>query len=198
MAHADEDFEIVSIAIEHTGPEAARRIVSDAETSFPTAYDGHGILSRLFDFKAVPNGVLVDARGTVRWAKFGGFSNDNPDDVATVERFLAGDDPGPSPVAAEPYQLAPIEHELIQTKLRLGELLAQTGQRAEAVAAWRDALRLDPENFTIRKQIWAAEHPEKFFPTIDFDWQQEQLASERAREITDGMCGPDGCPLPWT
>ncbi|MEJ7804173.1 MAG: thioredoxin family protein [Candidatus Limnocylindria bacterium] len=171
--------------------------MADAGTSFPTVYDGHGALSRIFDFKAVPNGLLVDAHGAVRWAKFGGFSIDNPDDVTAVERFLAGDDPGPSPAAPAAYHLGPVEQELIQTKLRLGELLARTGQRAEALAVWRDALRLDPENFTIRKQIWAAEYPEKFFPVIDFGWQQEQLAAERAREIADGVCGPDGCPLPW-
>ena len=145
----------------------------------------------------MPNGLLVDADGVVRWAKFGGFSVDDPDDVATVERFLGGEDPGPSPAASEPYVLGPVERELIQTKLHLGDLLLQTGQRAEALAAWRDALRLDPENFTIRKQIWAAEHPEKFFPTIDFAWQQEQLAQERADEIAEGVCGPDGCPFPW-
>lgn len=171
--------------------------MTEAGTTFPTAYDGHGVLSRLLDFKAVPNGLLVDARGVLRWAKFGGFSIDNPADVATVERFFAGEDPGPSPVATEPYALAPVERELIQTKLRLGELLMQTGQRAEALATWRDALRLDPANFTIRKQIWAAEHPAKFFPDIDFDWQQEQLAAERSREIADGVCGPDGCPFAW-
>jgi hypothetical protein len=76
--------------------------------------------------------------------------------------------------------------------------LLDGGRTAAAVAAWRDALRLDPANFTIRKQIWVAEHPEKFFPTIDVAWQQEQLAAEREREIADGVCGPDGCPLPWT
>jgi len=175
----------------------ACRITSDVGTTFPTAYDRHGVLSRILGFKVVPNGLLVDDCGTVRWAKFGGFSIDDPDDVATVERFLGGEDPGPSPVTSEPYALGPVERELIQTKLHLGDLLLQTGQRAEALAAWRDALRLDPENFTIRKQIWAAEHPEKFFPTIDFAWQQEQLARERADEIAEGVCGPDGCPLPW-
>ena len=146
----------------------------------------------------MPNGLLVDADGVVRWSKFGGFSVDDPEDVAAVERFLGGEDPGPSPVEPAAYQLGPLERELIQTKLRLGELLLQTGQRDEALAAWRDALRLDPDNFTIRKQIWAAEHPEKFFPEIDFAWQQEQLARERADEVAVGACGPDGCPLPWS
>ena len=31
----------------------------------------------------------------------------------------------------------------------------------------------------IRKQIWAVEHPERFYPAIDWDWQKEQLARER-------------------
>ena len=144
----------------------------------------------------VPNGVLVDEEGTIRWAKFGGFSIDNPDDVAVVERFLAGDEPGPSPEEDVPYTLGPLERELVATKLQLGRMLLDSGRKEEAVAAWRDALQLDPENFTIRKQIWAVEHPEKFFPTIDFAWQQEQLAQEREQEIAEGVCGPDGCPLP--
>ena len=41
-----------------------------------------GALSRFFDFKVVPNGVLLDEDGTIRWAKFGGFSIDNRDDAA--------------------------------------------------------------------------------------------------------------------
>jgi hypothetical protein len=146
----------------------------------------------------VPNGILLDAEGTIRWAKFGGFSVDSPDDVAVVERFLAGEDPGPSPAQELPYGLGPLEQELVATKLQLGRELLNGGRTAEAVTAWRDALRLDPGNFTIRKQIWVAEHPEKFFPAIDFAWQQEHLAAEREREIAEGVCDPDGCPLPWT
>nr|MBA2276605.1 hypothetical protein [Chloroflexia bacterium] len=129
--------------------------------------------------------------------KYGGFSIENPEDVAAVNRFLAGGDPGPSPDAAEPYHLGPTERELVATKLRLGQVLSGLGRGDEAVAAWRDALRLDPENLTIRKQIWAAEHPEKFHPTIDSEWQRAQLKVEREQEIAAGICGPDGCPVPW-
>ena len=188
---------MVPVAIEHSGPEAARSFVEAAGLTFPTIVDEHGVLSRLFDFKVVPNGILLDEEGTIRWAKFGGFSTDNPDDVAVVERFLAGDEPGASPAPDSPYTLGPLERELVATKLHLGRVLLDGGRMTEAVVAWRDALRLDPENFTIRKQIWVAEHPEKFFPTIDLAWQQEQLAAEREREVAEGVCGPDGCPLPW-
>ena len=160
--------------------------------------DEQGITGDCFGFKVVPNRVLVDEAGIVRYAKYAGFSVDNPDDIAAVERFLAGDDPGEAPDDGPPYILGPVERELVATKLRFGRLLDEQGRRDEALAEWRAALRLDPENFLIRKQIWAAEHPEKFHPTIDFDWQQEQLRREREEEVAQGICGPDGCPVPWT
>ena len=144
----------------------------------------------------MPNGLLVDEAGVVRWAKFGGFSIDHPDDVAVVERFLAGDDQGVSPARDEAYALGPREREWVATKVRLGHELLATGRREAAVASWREALRVDPGNYTIRKQIWAVEHPERFYPAIDFAWQDPQLDAERAQEIAEGTCGPDGCPLP--
>jgi tetratricopeptide (TPR) repeat protein len=63
----------------------------------------------------------------------------------------------------------------------LGSALYQLGHTAEALAAWRAALQRDPANFTVRKQIWRVEHPEKFYPTIDTAWQREQLIQEGYR-----------------
>jgi hypothetical protein len=144
----------------------------------------------------VPNGVLVDGDGTIRYAKYGGFAIDRPEDVATVERFLRGEDAGPSPANTAPYALEPVERDLVETKLRLGRLLDSAGHRDDALAEWQAALRYDPANFVIRKQIWLARYPEKFHPTIDFAWQKQQLQRERAEEMAAGICGPDGCPLP--
>jgi len=186
----------VSIALEHNGAERARPYVAAANTTFPTLIDEEGVTSGAFGFKAVPNGVLVDPEGVIRYAKYGGFSVDKSEDVAAVERFLKGEEIGPSPEGRVPYQLEALERDLVATKLRLGRLLDSTGRRDEAVAEWQAALYLDPENLVIRKQIWAALHPEKFQPTIDWAWQKEQLARERAEEITIGVCGPDGCRIP--
>ena len=144
----------------------------------------------------MPNGVLVDRDGTIRYAKYGGFLIERAEDVAAVERFLQGGDPGPSPEYAAPYVLGPVEQDLVVTKLRLGRLLDSLGRREEALREWQAALRLDPANLVIRKQIWAVRYPEKFHPTIDWAWQQEQVARERQAEIEAGICGPDGCPLP--
>ena len=44
---------------------------------------------------------------------------------------------------------------------------------------WREAAALEPTNWIIRKQIWAVEHPERFYDgAVDFDWQKEQIARE--------------------
>ena len=37
-----------------------------------------------------------------------------------------------------------------------------------------------------------------FQPTIDWDWQKEELARERnaERDARETACGPEGCPIP--
>lgn len=175
--------------------EDAKRYVQAAQVTFPTLIDASGATSRAFDFKVVPNGVLVDAAGIVRYLKIGGFSIQNPDDVAVVERFLHGEDVGPGPEAETRYTLDPLTRELVETKLHLGHALLALGKRDAAVTEWQTALRHDPDNFVIRKQIWAALYPEKFHPSIDAEWQKSQLAAERAAELAAGWCGPDGCPI---
>ena len=60
----------------------------------------------------------------------------------------------------------------------LGTALYQQGKVEGALQWWKTARELDPPNFTVRKQIWMVEHPERFYPTIDLDWQKEQLRLE--------------------
>lgn len=60
----------------------------------------------------------------------------------------------------------------------LGSLLAADGDNARATEVWRRALDVDPMNFTVRKQIWRLEHPEKFYPDIDMEFQVEQIKKE--------------------
>jgi tetratricopeptide (TPR) repeat protein len=71
------------------------------------------------------------------------------------------------------------------SRFGLGTAQYQQGRGAEALASWRAALALDPANFTVRKQIWMIEHPEKFYPTIDVEWQKEQLVREGYVRQTD-------------
>ncbi len=62
-----------------------------------------------------------------------------------------------------------------------GVLLLEQKQNPAALAKLKEARDLEPDNWRIRKQIWAIEHPEKFYKgqSPDYDWQTEQLARER-------------------
>ena len=89
----------------------------------------------------------------------------------------AGDDPG----ALDAYDRAlALNGALWSAHFGRGTALARLGRDDEALAAWKRALALDPANFVVRKQIWAHRHPDKFWPTIDFEWQQAEMAREQA------------------
>lgn len=62
-----------------------------------------------------------------------------------------------------------------------GLVLLHQNQKAKALNKLRLARDLDPENWRIRKQIWAIEHPDKFYyrDSPDYTWQREELAREK-------------------
>lgn len=62
-----------------------------------------------------------------------------------------------------------------------GQLLLQRGEKEAALAKLKQARDLDPDNWRIRKQIWAIEHPDKFYTgrSPDFSWQKEELKREK-------------------
>lgn len=65
-----------------------------------------------------------------------------------------------------------------------GSLLLAAGRKEEAVAAWRAGLAVDPMNFTLRKQIWMIQFPERFYPKIDMRFQVEQIKREGFPDIS--------------
>ncbi len=67
-------------------------------------------------------------------------------------------------------------------RFNLGSALLAIGDTIGAGTRMKEALRLDRNNFVIRKQIWLIEHPEKFHPNIDWGWQGKQLKKEREQE----------------
>ena len=68
-------------------------------------------------------------------------------------------------------------------RFQLGLVLLESGKEQEAMAEWRKALALDPENWIIHKQIWAVEHPDKFYNgDVDYGWQKTQLESEKSEQ----------------
>ena len=67
-----------------------------------------------------------------------------------------------------------------------GLVLLDQDEKENALLKLKLARDLDPENWRIRKQIWAIEHPDKFYTgdSPDFGWQKEELARERSAART--------------
>ncbi len=67
-------------------------------------------------------------------------------------------------------------------RFQLGLVLLEEGKKEEAMAEWRKALALDPQNWIIHKQIWAVENPDKFYKGgVDYGWQKAQLEAEKSQ-----------------
>ena len=62
-----------------------------------------------------------------------------------------------------------------------GLVLLRQGKTNAALEQLIRARDLDSGNWRIRKQIWALEHPDKFYggSGIDWGWQKEQIAREK-------------------
>lgn len=81
---------------------------------------------------------------------------------------------------APPRNLTQDETEA-DARFQLAIVLLERGKRIEAIAELKRAFRLDPQNWIIRKQLWAIEHPEAFYEgDVDYNWQKEQQAREDA------------------
>jgi len=65
-----------------------------------------------------------------------------------------------------------------------GLVLLNQKQKQAGLSKLKQARDLAPDNWRIRKQIWAIEHPEKFYTNAspDFGWQKEELTRENSSE----------------
>lgn len=162
---------MLAVAQDVQGDERVRPVVEERGVTFPVLVDRASALAGLLEFRIVPSGVFVDAEGTVRYRHVDDFDIGDPRVRWNLERFLAGEETDPPAVDGR-MDAAALE------RFAYGAELYADGRTEEALAVWREALALDPDNFVIRSQIWAVEHPEHFWPVVDREWQALQLLKE--------------------
>ncbi|MDX1664240.1 MAG: tetratricopeptide repeat protein [Candidatus Promineifilaceae bacterium] len=149
-----------------------------AGATFTNLVDTENRLGDAFGFQAVPNAVFVDEAGIVRYTKFGGFDIRKSQHRELAERFVGSSELAELQSAAE--AAAGEVDEAVRTHFQEGLALYRQGQVEAALAKWRKVVELVPDNWIIRKQIWAIENPERFYAgDVDFDWQREQIAASR-------------------
>ena len=173
-ANQQTGTEVLAVAIDFQGADLPRPYVEQAKPTYANAVDTENLLGQCFEFRAVPNAVFVDEAGVIRYTKFGGFDIRKPEDRQLAEQFAASADTLSTPGAQAGDGFASDE---VRTHFNQGLAHFHRGEREQALAEWRKGLAYEPENWIIRKQIWAIEHPDKFYNgDVDFAWQREQIA----------------------
>ena len=111
----------------------------------------------------------------MRFSRLGGFDIRRRETADVLERWVSGQDPAPA--GEELVGGLGTEHSEANAIFRDGLAHYRVGRVREALALWRQGLDLDPDNYLIRKQVWAVENPERFYQgDVDYDWQRDQFA----------------------
>ena len=125
---------------------------------------------------------MIDEAGRLVKAPFD-INVKDQETLAMLEKWLS--DPGYNTVLLRGMKgpNKPVSQVITEAAARfqLGLVLLEVGKEHEAMAEWRKALALDPQNWIIHKQIWAVEHPGKFYEgDVDYGWQKAQLEREKS------------------
>ena len=167
------------MAVGAQGAEKARPYVERAGATYTNLVDERNLLSQMFGFKAVPNGLLIDEQGILQYWKLGGFDIRKQEYGELVEEWARN----PSTALAERMTENPVEsseHQAVINYFQRGVSLLRQGKVEDALVEWKKGRDLEPDNWVVRKQIWAVEHPEKFYHgDVDRQWQQEQVKEGR-------------------
>ena len=152
-----------------------------ANADFITLVDSQNIFGTLYNLKAISYGIMIDEAGRLVKPPFN-VNVKNQKTLTMLEKWLSDPDynamllreiePSNEPAAKTTTEAA--------ARFQLGLALLEVGKKEEAMAEWRKALALDPQNWIIHKQIWAVEHPDKFYEGgVDYGWQKAQLEAEK-------------------
>lgn len=164
--------DILSIAIDLQGPEFPRPFHDKARAEFTTVVDAGTIVTRTFGVRAIPNGALIDENGILRYSLYGGFDIRNPATKKLVSGFLLN---GEVTLTDETevkgaVDVASLDH------FERGLELYGSGDFEGAAVIWRQGMELEPDHWNMRKQLWAIEHPDRFYDgKVDYDWQRIQV-----------------------
>lgn len=157
--------------------------VEKAGGAYSVLLDQRNVIGKAYNLKYVPVGILVDEEGRLV-RSVGSVNIDNEHfhreltewvTTGTIPRSWSQIDQ-----QTAPRNLTQDEAEA-DARFQLAIVLLERGKRIEATAELKRAFRLDPQNWIIRKQLWAIEHPEAFYEgDVDYNWQKEQQAREDA------------------
>lgn len=148
---------------------------------FTTLVDSQNTLGNTYNLKAIPYGIMIDEAGRLIKQPFS-INVAKKETIKMLERWLS-DPTYNTTLLRDTKPLKKSKNPKVieaNARFQLGLTLLKIGKKQEAMVEWRKALELDPKNWLIHKQIWAVEHPDKFYDgNVDYGWQKAQLEAEK-------------------
>jgi hypothetical protein len=185
-------LEVVTVALDTGGAEAAGEFIDRAQPDHPALIDQEHQLARLLGILNVPSGVWVDEEGTIVRPPETAFPGRvgaadlpppkemPPNAMAVIEetmkirispkRYLAAlrdwaEHGADSRFALDPDEVVrrsaprPPEASLAAAHFELAQHLHRSGDADGAVPHFAEARRLDPANWTYKRQAWSFADP---------------------------------------
>ena len=200
-----EGLEIVTVALDLAGADAAGPWIDMAKPEHPALIDQAHLLDELLGVVNVPTGVWIDERGTIVRPPEPAFPGkaviaelpipaEAPPRIAEMmqeaskiriepERYLAALRDWVANGAESAYALDPDEvvarssprsadASQAAASFELGQHLYRAGKPEAAVAWFREAHRLQPDNWTYKRQAWELVDPIMQGPSDQYegDW----------------------------
>tara|TARA_B100001123_G_scaffold414158_3_gene513287 strand:- start:4346 stop:4828 length:483 start_codon:yes stop_codon:yes gene_type:complete len=155
---------VVVIAQDAQGAEVAKPWVEEAGGMYRALLDQHNQIGKAYSLKFLPVAIILDEAG--RLVRPVGSVN------IVDEEFLAD-----LTLWAETNTLPERWLGTKETEIRP----MTEDEREAAVTELKEAFKLDPQNWLIRKQLWAIETPEVSYEgDVYYGWQKEQISREDA------------------
>jgi peroxiredoxin len=199
-----QGLEVVSVALDTGGSEAAGPWIDKAKTTHPALIDEAHLCDELLGVVNVPSGVWVDEEGVIvrppepafPWrprrpsqellAKLPPLSAEQLQEAQKIriepDRYVGALRDWVANGKRSRYALPPddvvarsqtrdADHSRAAACFELGQHLERSGHSADAVAWFREAHRLAPENWTYKRQAWSLADPlQGPNETYDSDW----------------------------
>ena len=174
----EKNFEIISVAEDTGGAKDAGPWITAAKPEFTALVDDQQIVTQKYDMVNVPTAVWIDERGRIV----------RPNEVAFIDdRFkpFTHMDSGPYIDAIRDWATngAQSVYALSETELRarltphgddrakadsefaLAQYLYHHGKGVDAIPHFKEAQRLDPDNWNYKRQAWALSDAERDYGT---------------------------------
>jgi tetratricopeptide (TPR) repeat protein len=174
----DKNFEIFSIAQDTGGAKDAAPWITAAKPEYTALIDDKHLVTQLYNMVNVPTAVWINEKGMIV----------RPNEVAYVDnryKAMHGVDAGPyldairdwvangdrSPFVMSEQEVkerlkppSP-ERAMADVEFGLAEYLHKNGNSADAIPHFKEAQRLDPDNWNYKRQAWALSDAEKNYGT---------------------------------